>query len=135
MKGTLRISSSKRSIMRSKYGSVKTTRAGNTFDSKLEATIYDLIQALRIPCKRQPEIVLQEAFKHDGKKIQDICYIADFLIEKDGKEIYIDAKGIRTDVFRIKEKLFKYKYPEKILLVVQSPRELMDSLKKICIIK
>ncbi len=86
---------------------------------------------MKIPFERQSQIVLQEGFKHEGKKIQDICYIADFFIRYRDRGIYIDAKGIRTEVFRIKEKLFKYKYPKEILLVVSSPKDLEENLKKI----
>lgn len=42
-----------------------------------------------------------------------IKYIADFYIEyADGSIKVIDVKGIKTADFKIKEKMFKYRYPE-----------------------
>ena len=50
--------------------------------------------------------------------VAGIRYRVDFLyVERDGSEIYEDAKGHATEVFRIKAKLFKYCYPDRTLRI------------------
>ena len=45
--------------------------------------------------------------------VQGIKYIADFDITyKDGSRKIIDVKGIKTADFKIKEKMFKFRYPD-----------------------
>lgn len=62
--------------------------------------------------QKQVLFVLQEPFTaYDGEKIRAISYVADFTYEdKDGRTIVEDAKGMRTDVYKIKRKMFLYKY-------------------------
>lgn len=68
----------------------------------------------------QPVYLLQPAFKKNGRTIRKIEYIGDFLVEySDGSRAVIDVKGILTDVFKIKRKLFDYYYPDLELKVVK----------------
>lgn len=60
----------------------------------------------------QPKFLLQESFRKNGKTYRSISYIADFMYKQNGKTIVEDVKGIKTDVFKLKLKLFEYKYPE-----------------------
>lgn len=54
--------------------------------------------------------ILQASFTFNGKKIREISYYADFVYEdKDGLHV-IDTKGYRTDVYKLKKKLFIKKY-------------------------
>ena len=49
----------------------------------------------------------------NGKKHRATTYIADFVIKyKNGVESVIDIKGKKTEVFKIKEKMLLYFYPE-----------------------
>lgn len=98
-----------------KYRASKTTVGGITFDSGLEARRYtqlvmleegEVISNLQI----QPKFRLMDSFKHDGKTIRAIDYIADFMYEEDGKVIVEDVKGVRTKDYIIKSKLFIKKY-------------------------
>ena len=67
----------------------------------------------------QPVYELQPAFTKNGKRYRKITYIADFRTKyKDGHEEIVDTKGIRTEAFKLKLKLFEYKYPDKTLIVV-----------------
>lgn len=68
----------------------------------------------------QPTFVLQEGFRDDaGKKWRPITYTGDFqYINKDEKTIVEDVKGMKTDVFKIKEKLFRCKYPNIELVLI-----------------
>ena len=60
----------------------------------------------------QPKFLLQESFRKNGKTYRKIEYRADFMYKQDGKVIVEDVKGMKTDVFKLKLKLFEYKYPE-----------------------
>lgn len=59
--------------------------------------------------QQQPQFVLQNKFKWEGKVIREIKYIADFMYIEDGKVIVEDSKGFRDKVFILKKKmLLKY---------------------------
>lgn len=101
----------------SKYGNKKTVIDGITFDSKKEAERYlvlkdmlkhDEIEELKI----QPKFLLQDSFKYRGQVIRKIYYIADFSYIKEGNLVVEDVKGKKTDVYKLKKKLFLYKYPK-----------------------
>ena len=49
---------------------------------------------------------------NEGKKIRPISYIADYVYEQDGIKIVEDCKGFRTTEYKIKKKIFMYKFPE-----------------------
>lgn len=60
----------------------------------------------------QPKFLLQDSFKYKDKVERKIYYIADFSYKKDGKLIVEDVKGKKTDVYKLKRKLFLYKYTD-----------------------
>jgi hypothetical protein len=66
----------------------------------------------------QPKFILQSKFTcpWTGKKYRDMTYIADYQIGN----IVIDIKGMKTEVFKIKEKLFRCKYQDLCLYVGKS---------------
>ena len=66
----------------------------------------------------QPRFLLQESFKKNGKTYRKIEYIADFQYIENGKTIVEDVKGIQTDVFKLKHKLFEKKYPNLELKII-----------------
>lgn len=99
----------------SKYHARKTTLDGITFDSKFESEHYASLRLLEragviTNLKLQPRFELQEGFEYKGRRIRKIEYVADFEYIKDGKRIVEDCKGVKTDVYKIKRKLFLYKY-------------------------
>lgn len=59
----------------------------------------------------QPKFLLQESFRKNGKTYRKIEYVADFQYIENGKTIVEDVKGMQTDVFKLKHKLFEKKYP------------------------
>jgi|SRR5690625_774699 len=109
---------------RSKYGNRKVEIDGLTFDSKAEALYYSELKLRQRAgeiqsFKLQPRYRLLEGFtdKH-GKKHRPIDYVADFeILHNDNTFEVVDVKGMQTQVFRIKEKLFCNKYPYKLTLV------------------
>ncbi len=105
---------------RSKYGNIKTNVDGVIFDSKKEANRYTRLKLLLqsgvitdLEC--QVEFILQPDYEINGKKVQSLKYIADFVYTKDGKMVVEDVKGNKTDVYKIKKKIFEYIYKTEIL--------------------
>ena len=71
--------------------------------------------------ERQKELVIQDAFVYEKKRVQRIAYKADFCyLDAQGKTIVEDVKVfdsksgkyMQTEAFRLKWKLLKAKYPE-----------------------
>lgn len=107
---------------KSKYNARKTTIDGITFDSAREAKRYQelkLMERAGVICdlRRQVKFELQPAFYLDGKTYRAINYIADFVYYKvkSGDEVVEDCKGFRTDVYKLKAKMFAYRYGVSIL--------------------
>lgn len=104
---------------KSKYNAKKTELDGIKFDSKFEAEHYASLKLLERAgviqnLKLQPRFLLQEGFKYQGHRERKIEYVADFQYERDGKTIVEDAKGFKTDIYKLKRKLFLYKYGDKV---------------------
>lgn len=100
-----------------KYRAKKTVIDGIKFDSKKEAKRYIALKELEKKgniekLMLQPRFLLQEGFRKNGKAYRKIEYVADFMYEQDGKLIIEDVKGIKTDVYKLKQKLFEKKYQD-----------------------
>jgi hypothetical protein len=112
--------------MASKYGSQKVEKDGHIFDSKIEARYHDQLKWLEankqiLFYRLQPRYLLQEAFEKNGRKFRKIEYVADFEVHHlDGSIEVIDVKGMETEAFKIKRKLFEKKYPHKLSLITYS---------------
>lgn len=89
---------------------------GRLFMSKREADRYKVLKQLEEDGKikdleLQPRFILQLGFTDAmGKKHREISYFADFrYYDKSKKQIIVeDTKGYRTDIYKIKKKLFLY---------------------------
>ena len=111
---------------RSKYNARKTEIDGIKFDSAKEAARYAELKLLRDAGKikdlqLQVPFVLQEGFKsiRSGRKIRAIKYIADFVyinVESNVKMVE-DVKGMKTDVYNIKKKMFLKLYEQEYIFV------------------
>jgi hypothetical protein len=124
-----------KSKTRSKYNNVISEFDNITFDSNKEKGVYILLNQLKQSNRIksftiQVEYELQEGYKNAlGNKIRPIKYLADFKITDNNNEEYIiDVKGVLTEVFRIKKKLFEKKY-DKILHVIKDEGMLIKLLK------
>lgn len=98
-----------------KYKNKKVMIDNILFDSKKEANYYTYLKTLERAGKiknleLQKKITLQGSFKLNGKTIRAITYIADFVYEDDKGVHVVDTKGYRTEVYKIKKKLFAKKY-------------------------
>lgn len=99
----------------SKYHAKKTVVDGITFDSRKEADRYLVLKGMEKDgsiedLRRQVRYELVPAFNVDGKHYRPVYYVADFVYVEDGKEVVEDVKGVRTDVYRLKSKLFARRY-------------------------
>lgn len=101
----------------SKYKNKKVMCDGYKFDSKKERNYYLKFKAMQElgvirDLELQKEFVLQDKFKLNDKTRRKITYKADFsyISTKDGKLHVIDVKGFKTDVYRLKKKLFEKKF-------------------------
>jgi hypothetical protein len=104
-------------IPRRKYGNAKKVTDGIQFDSRAEAIRYQRLKFLQNSGQisnlmLQPVYILQASFKHQGRTIQAIKYIADFQYEANGKLVVEDVKGVQTAEFRLKMKLLLHQYPD-----------------------
>ena len=110
---------------KSRYTSYKPILDEIKFDSLMEAKYYlylrELEKAKKIhDLELQVPYLLQEGFSKNGKKYRPISYVADFrYVDKDGVQHVVDIKGKETVEFKLKQKLFEYKYPDLSLSVIQ----------------
>ncbi len=121
--------------MRSKYGARKTVFDGITFASKKEANRYRELKMLErageicnlrlqvpfelIPAQYEETGELYTKGANKGKPKRGKCiekavtYIADFVYTTcEPHQIVEDVKGMRTPVYIIKRKLFRWRYPD-----------------------
>lgn len=101
----------------SKYHAKKTVVDGITFDSRKEADRYLVLKGMEEDgaiedLRRQVRYELIPAFDVDGKHYRPVYYVADFVyVDKEtSKTVVEDVKGMRTDVYRLKSKLFARRY-------------------------
>lgn len=114
-----------RYLNKSKYKNIKVTIDGIKFDSTKEANRYVELKYLEKAGKikdlvLQPKFLLQPSYKKNGKTIRKIEYVADFsYLDIKTNKIYIeDVKGMKTDVYKLKKKIFEYNYPELVIVEI-----------------
>lgn len=102
----------------SKYGNREKVVDGVVFGSEAEAQrgqeLLQLQQAGTITdLEFQVSYTLLEGFRdRQGTWHRPITYIVDAQYREGGRLIVEDTKGHKTDKFRIKEKLFRHRYPD-----------------------
>lgn len=114
--------------MTTKYNNKKVEAYGVLFDSYAELRFYEKLITLKKErrirdFKFQVPLLILQSFQHNGKKVQKMEYIADFLVEDfDGQEIIIDIKTKLTDtqLFRNKIKTLLFFNPQYNVWVVYS---------------
>lgn len=101
---------------KSKYHSRKQTIDGYVFASKREAQRYSELKILE-KAGEISNLELQKRFelipsqRIGGKVVERPCYyVCDFAYCEGGKQVIEDAKGMKTEVYKIKKKLMLYKY-------------------------
>lgn len=104
---------------KSKYSAKKCEIDGIKFDSEKEGKRYVQLKLLEknkfiSDLQLQVPFVLQDGFEFNGKKILPIKYIADFTYWENGELVIEDVKGVKTDVYELKKKMFMYRYKKYI---------------------
>ena len=107
-----------------KYRNKKVIVDGKKFDSKKEGDRYKELRLLERTgeisnLELQPRFLLQDKFKKNGKTFRKIEYIADFKYIENSKTIVEDVKGMQTDVFKLKHKIFEKVYPNLELRIIK----------------
>lgn len=102
-----------------KYHNKKVTIEGLTFDSKKEAKRYQdlkLLEQANIIQNLVRQIPFELIPSQNGERA--VKYIADFMyVETATGKIFVeDVKGYHTDAYKIKRKLFKWRYPDYVFL-------------------
>ena len=108
-----------------KYNAKKVEIDGIVFDSRAEGRFYEHLLDLMHDgvvesFEMQRPYTLLDKFPHPktGKTIRAIKYVPDFeVIYTDGRVEVVDVKGMQTDVFRMKCKLFMFRYQIPLVLV------------------
>lgn len=103
-----------------KFHSKRTEIDGITFPSRLEATRFSQLKLLAKAgeishLKLQVEFTIARAYKtaDTGERMRSVVYIADFVyLDKSGRTIVEDTKGIETSTFKNKWRQCRELYPE-----------------------
>jgi len=103
---------------RSKYNAQPVTADGVHFDSHRELDRYDTLKLLEQAGTIRnlvvhPKYELQPAFRKNGKTYRAISYEGDFQYQEveTGGLVIEDVKGFETATFKLKMKMFLYRYP------------------------
>ncbi len=97
-----------------KYNAKPVVIDGIRFASTAEGRRYSELKLL-VRAGEINDLELQPKFPLNA----GIVYIADFSYCEKGKEVVEDVKGVETQVFRIKAKMFRELYPKKELRIVK----------------
>lgn len=101
----------------SKYHNKQVTVDGIRFDSIREANRWQELKLMEraheiSELKRQVPFKLVPTCKtRNGKTVYGVSYIADFVYkDKMGRQVVEDAKGVKTEVYKLKYKLMLWIY-------------------------
>ena len=106
-------------MIRNKYKAKKAVVDGIVFDSRKEAKRYTELKKLEemgsirdLSLQVQFELIPSFEIVIDGKKRKRrrMEYIADFVYYINNTRIVEDVKGRKTEVYKIKKKIFEYKF-------------------------
>ena len=103
-----------RRVKAPKYRNKKCEYDGHKFDSIKERDRYAFLKCLEDRgvignLQLQVPFTIQPSFKHNGKTIRAIKYVADFTYyDRDGKLHIEDTKGYRTKEYQLKKKLLLF---------------------------
>lgn len=87
----------------------KVDKYGLHFRSKLECYTYEAFMKAGIPVEYEPKrFTLLNKFEFNQKKIRAITYLPDFIGNYKNNKFVVECKGMITEPFRLRWKLFKY---------------------------
>lgn len=89
----------------SKYGAQKVETDGHSFSSKLELAVYQMLKHRQLAGEITAIQVQAHVYLTDAR----ILYIPDFRCTlENGEDLFVEAKGFQTDVYRIKRRLWMH---------------------------
>ena len=105
-------------VKQNKYHNKRVEYDGMKFDSIKEKNYYMKLKLLEKygiikDIRRQVKYELQASYEINGKKVRSINYYADFTYIEGDKKHIVDVKSEATrkdKVYRLKKKMFEYKY-------------------------
>lgn len=106
-----------------KFVNIKTEGYDSKFEAERARELNLLQKSGLISNLREKEtFILQDGFTYVGydrklHKCRPITYTPDFIYNEGSKIIVEDTKGIETEVFKLKRKLFMFRYPEYVFFV------------------
>jgi hypothetical protein len=112
----------------SKYKNKRVEVDGIAFSSILESNVYRKCKELKLDYTLQPRFTLIDKFKLNGKAYRAIDYVGDFAITLNNQTYIVDTKGMETDVFKIKKKLYAHRYQDEIVCI-KSVKQFMEWIK------
>jgi len=69
------------------------------------------VKYVLIPAQREKETISPRGRMRPGKVIERECaYVADFVYQQNGETVVEDTKGMRTDAYILKRKMFLFFY-------------------------
>jgi len=90
--------------MANKYNAKKVRLDGLTFDSKAEARRYQELKLLE-QAGEISDLEIHPRYEIIINGVKVCNYIADFRYMSDGEQVVEDVKGVKTAVYRLKNKL------------------------------
>lgn len=103
--------------MPSKYGNHKTVIDGVTFDSQREAIRWQELRLMERAgmisglTRQVPFELIPNVKTRTGKTVRGVKYVADFVYrDQHGRQVVEDAKGMKTEIYKIKAKLMLWLY-------------------------
>ena len=106
----------------------KVSKYGIDFKSKLECYTYEAFIKAGITVKYEPKrFTLLPKFEHLNEKIRPITYLPDFI----GRGFIVECKGMITESFPLRYKLFRYylkKHHSKVKLYLVRTHKQVDEM-------
>lgn len=101
-----------------KYNATRKTVDGITFDSAGEARAFSLLKLWEKSgaiqnIELQPRYTLMDGYTDaTGRKVRSMQYVPDFRFTRAGQTVVVDFKGVKTEAYKLKAKLFRQRYPD-----------------------
>lgn len=104
---------------KNKYGAVKQTYDGYSYDSKMEAN-YAYQLDMRKKAGEIESWQRQHKISLDINGVHIANYFVDFVVYfKDGRKEFHEVKGVETDLWKMKWKITKALYPDFNLVLIK----------------
>lgn len=120
-----------------KYHNKKIKTEEGTFDSKYEYEEWCRLKLLErageiSELQRQVSFDLIPTIKTNVETLRGIKYVADFVYVEDRIFKVVDTKGFETDVYKLKKRLFIYRYINNGSMFIERKKGKRDKIYQKC---